>query len=278
MVSDATATAAAVSRGLDKEQDAAVAAVVSAALAASAQLPGTATAGTDSADGAGTNVLAAAGGAGELEVTKTQDNVNSHLLLTNVNSLNKLWQNAAQPPSSQDVENISAQVSWLQEFCDHLVENSLSRSLHQQKQPSGPRKRESAKRKREASAKQGQEEQEGLEEAAVGEADSMELCGAFEQESLSPIPPLARHSPLAPPTTHHSPSRTTHHSGRGWPTYSYGRAALLGDAGGAHKWAWARPQADRWYAARRSERWKLRRQLRGASSDDAGMGSPLAPR
>ena len=57
-----------------------------------------------------------------------QDEVNSHLLMKNVNQLNQLWQTAQEPPSKKDVDSISAQVSWLQEFCDHLVENSLSRS------------------------------------------------------------------------------------------------------------------------------------------------------
>jgi hypothetical protein len=44
-------------------------------------------------------------------------------------SLDELWSRAQLPLSEQSIESITAQVQWLQEFCDHLVENSLLRSL-----------------------------------------------------------------------------------------------------------------------------------------------------
>jgi hypothetical protein len=117
-----------------------------------------------------------------------------------------------------------AQVSWLQEFCEHLVENSLSRSLLQQQAASerGGRKRESASAKRKrgkaaaaaAAADGGEEGEEGEEEGEVkppkpkrnrskigagpvgiaepiGMADSAELIGAFKYHEGGPPTPLA---------------------------------------------------------------------------------------
>ena len=121
MVTDASAAAAAVSRSTDwgdmnPEQDAAVAAAVSAAVAASSGL-------TQLQE---LTLAAEDGGA--------CDASDSHLLKHNLNALNQAWQTSADPPSEHDVGRISQQVSWLQEFCENLVENSLQRSLAQQQE------------------------------------------------------------------------------------------------------------------------------------------------
>ena len=121
MVTDASAAAAAVSRSTDwgdmnPEQDAAVAAAVSAAVAASSGL-------TQLQE---LTLAAEEGGA--------CDASDSHLLKHNLNALNQAWQTSADPPSEHDVGRISQQVSWLQEFCENLVENSLQRSLAQQQE------------------------------------------------------------------------------------------------------------------------------------------------
>ena len=186
-------------------------------------------AGTASAAGAVGTSGAAAEGSGEEGATgeptaaeTARDEVNSHLLMKNVNQLNKLWQSAQEPPSKQDVDKITSQVSWLQEFCDHLVENSLSRSSQPTERSTQPKqKREGgAKRKRkkaegEEGKKEGEggekppddkdgtkraamlgrmaDEEEGMEglgSGAVAAADSEELCSAFTQAEGGPPTPL----------------------------------------------------------------------------------------
>jgi hypothetical protein len=125
------------------------------------------------------------------------------------------------------VDKISSQVSWLQEFCDHLVENSLSRSSSAAAGRSGggraaeargagsakpKREGATAKRKREKSAGgesgkggegkrsamlgrladglEGDDERVGSLSAAVAAADSEELCSAFTHAEGEPSTPL----------------------------------------------------------------------------------------
>ena len=134
--------------------------------------------------------------------------VNSHLLMANVSNLNSLWQNAAEPPTNADVDSISAQVSWLQEFCDHLVENSLSRSLDRanakeraKEEKAEKRKRQQAEagaRKKAKKAESDAKKAESDDDSEVyGAADSVELCGAFAQAEGGPPTPVDEPLPLA---------------------------------------------------------------------------------
>ena len=119
------------------------------------------------------------------------------------------------------MDKISSQVSWLQEFCDHLVENSLSRSSSaaaRSGQAAEARGTGGAKQKREGGAAKRKREKSaggeggkgkrsallrrlanGLEEddervgslsAAVAAADSEELCSAFTQAEGEQSTPL----------------------------------------------------------------------------------------
>ena len=163
----------------------------------------------------------AASGAPDAEAARNA--VNSHLLMANVSNLNSLWKNSSDPPNKKDVDSIAAQVQWLQEFCDHLVENSLTRSLARANEKAAA-KEAGEKRKRLAEAKRrekaenaaaaaasggsgakrrrkkkstdgehgGDEAGEEMEADAevCGEADSVELCGAFAQAEGGPPTPL----------------------------------------------------------------------------------------
>mmetsp|Transcript_3323 Transcript_3323/g.9593 ORF Transcript_3323/g.9593 Transcript_3323/m.9593 type:complete len:846 (-) Transcript_3323:2188-4725(-) len=180
-VADATAAAMAVTRGsltggLNPEQDAKIARAVRLAVDASSRLTKKArsaaradaraalsAAASASASTAGSSSAADSecppdeGGSDEegADEGELPALVDSQALKSNLSALNKMWQDAAHPPSSEDVTRISAQVSWLQEFCEHLVENSLTRSLLQQSSSDGSRRPEGGKRKRVASGAEG---------------------------------------------------------------------------------------------------------------------------
>jgi len=51
------------------------------------------------------------------------------VLLQNISTLNQLWSSTSNPPSRTDVKKIDEHVSWLQTFCDSLVESSLENSV-----------------------------------------------------------------------------------------------------------------------------------------------------
>ena len=40
-----------------------------------------------------------------------------------------MWEKVSENPTSTEINSITAQVSWLQSFCDNLVESSLTKSI-----------------------------------------------------------------------------------------------------------------------------------------------------